>query len=69
MKSELFSYEKNVQKDILNYDKIVYNIPGIRTELLGDVKESGRHWKLNEEALDRTIWRTVLWRGYGLVVR
>ena len=43
MKSELFSYEKNVQKDILNYDKIVYNIPGIRTELLGDVKESGRH--------------------------
>jgi hypothetical protein len=29
-----------------------------RKQLLDDLKESRRYWKLKEEALDRTIWRT-----------
>jgi hypothetical protein len=40
-----------------------------RTELLDDVKEKRRYWKLKEEALDRTMWRTRFGRGYGPVVR
>jgi hypothetical protein len=28
-----------------------------------------RYWKLKEEALDRTLWRTRFGRGYGPVVR
>jgi hypothetical protein len=38
-------------------------------QLLDDLKEKGRYRKLKEEALDRTVWRTCLGRGYGLVVR
>jgi hypothetical protein len=30
-----------------------------------DFRESRGYWKLKEEALDRTHWRTVLERGYG----
>jgi hypothetical protein len=40
-----------------------------RKQLLGDLKEKRRYWKLKEEALDRTMWRTLFGRGYGLVVR
>jgi hypothetical protein len=36
---------------------------------LGDVKETRGYWKLKEEALDRTLWRTRFGRGYGPVVR
>jgi hypothetical protein len=28
-----------------------------RKQLLDDLKEKGRYWKLKEEALDRTLWR------------
>jgi hypothetical protein len=38
-------------------------------QLLDDFKERAGYWKLKEEALDRTIWRIVLGRGYGRVVR
>jgi hypothetical protein len=38
-------------------------------QLLDDLKEKRRHWKLKEEALDRTLWRTRLGRDYGPVVR
>jgi hypothetical protein len=31
--------------------------------------EKRGYWKLKEEALDRTVWRTGLGRGYGSVVR
>jgi hypothetical protein len=41
----------------------------IRTELLDDLVEKGVYWGLKEEALDRTLWRTGLGRGYGPVVR
>jgi hypothetical protein len=40
-----------------------------RKQLLDDLKEKRRYWKLKEEALDRTLWRTRFGRGYGPVVR
>jgi hypothetical protein len=36
---------------------------------LDDLREKTWHWKLKEEALDRTLWRTRFGRGYGPVVR
>jgi hypothetical protein len=38
-------------------------------QLLDDLKEKKIYWKLKEEALDRTVWRTRFGRGYGPVVR
>jgi hypothetical protein len=38
-------------------------------QLLDDLKEKRRYWKLKEEALDFTLWRTRFGRGYGPVVR
>jgi hypothetical protein len=40
-----------------------------RKQLLDDLKDKRRYWKLKEEALDRTMWRTRFGRGYGPVVR
>jgi hypothetical protein len=40
-----------------------------RKQLLDDIKEKKADWKLKEEALDRTLWRTHFGRGYGPVVR
>jgi hypothetical protein len=40
-----------------------------RKQLLDDLNEKKRYWKLKEEALDRTLWRTRFGRGYGPVVR
>jgi hypothetical protein len=41
-----------------------------RKQLLDDLKEKKkRYWKLKEEALDRTTWRSRFGRGYGPVVR
>jgi hypothetical protein len=40
-----------------------------RKQLLDDLKEKRRYWKLKEEALDLTLWRTCFGRGYGPVVR
>jgi hypothetical protein len=37
-------------------------------QLLDDLKEK-RYWKLKDEALDRTLWRTRFGRGHGPVVR
>jgi hypothetical protein len=37
--------------------------------LLEYLTEMGRHWKLREEALDHTRWRTRFGRGYGPVVK
>jgi hypothetical protein len=31
-----------------------------RKQLLDDLKEKIRYWKLKEEALDRTLWRFAL---------
>jgi hypothetical protein len=40
-----------------------------RKQLLDDLKEKRKYWKLKEEALDRSLWRTRFGRGYGPVVR
>jgi hypothetical protein len=40
-----------------------------RKQLLDDLKEKRGYWKLKEEVLDRTVWRTRFGRGYGPVVR
>jgi hypothetical protein len=40
-----------------------------RKQLLDDLKEKKRYWKLKEEALDRIVWRTRFGRSYGYVVR
>jgi hypothetical protein len=38
-------------------------------QLLDDLKAKRRYWKLKENALDCTLWRTRFRRGYGRVVR
>jgi hypothetical protein len=40
-----------------------------RKQQLDDIKEKRIYWKLKEEALDRTLWRTRFGRRYGPVVR
>jgi hypothetical protein len=40
-----------------------------RKQLLDDLKEKKRYWKLKEEALYCTLWKTRFGRGYGPVVR
>jgi hypothetical protein len=40
-----------------------------RKRLLDDVKEKGGYCKFEEEALDRTVWRTRFGSGSGPVVR
>jgi len=38
-----------------------------RKQLHVDLKEMRGYWKLKEEALDRTAWRTNFGRGCGYV--
>jgi hypothetical protein len=38
-------------------------------QLLDDLTEKRGYWKLKEEALDRTLWRTRIGGGCGPVVR
>jgi hypothetical protein len=38
-------------------------------QLLDDLKEKRRYWKLKEQALDGTVWRTRFRRGYGSIAR
>jgi hypothetical protein len=40
-----------------------------RKELLDDLKERRGYSHLKEEAIDRTIWRASLGRGFGSVVK
>jgi hypothetical protein len=40
-----------------------------RKKLLDDLKEKRGYWKLKEEAVDRTVWRTRFGRGYRPVVK
>jgi hypothetical protein len=37
--------------------------------LLDDLTETRRYWKLNEEALDHTLWKTHFGRGYRPVIK
>jgi len=36
---------------------------------VGDLKKMRSSWKLKEEALDLTVWRSCFGRGHGPVVR
>jgi len=38
-------------------------------QLLDDLKEVTRYWKLKDETLSRTLWGKRFGRGYGPVVR
>jgi len=40
-----------------------------RKQLVDDLKETRGCWKLKEEALDSTVWRTRFGNGCGPVVR
>jgi hypothetical protein len=40
-----------------------------RKQLLVDIKERGEYRKLKAVVLDRTVWRSLLGRGYGPVIR
>ena len=40
-----------------------------RKQLPDDLKEKRRYWKLKEEAVGRSLWRTGFGRGHGFVVR
>jgi hypothetical protein len=40
-----------------------------RKQLLDDLKGTRGYWKLKEEAVGRTMWRTRFGRGYGRVAR
>jgi hypothetical protein len=40
-----------------------------RRKLLDDLKEIRGYSHLKEEALDRTLWRSLLGRGFGPVLR
>jgi hypothetical protein len=40
-----------------------------RKQLVDDLKETREYWKLKEEALDHTVWRTRFGRGCGPVAR
>jgi hypothetical protein len=40
-----------------------------RKQLLDELKEARRYWKLKEEAQDHTLLRTQFGRGYGPVTR
>jgi len=42
---------------------------GRRSKLLDDLKERRGYSHLNEEALDRTMWRARFGIGFGPVVR
>jgi hypothetical protein len=39
-----------------------------RKQILDNLKEARRYWKLKEEAPAHNLWRTRLGRGYGPVV-
>jgi hypothetical protein len=49
--------------------KVVERQGGRRKQLLDDLKETRGYWKLKEEALDHTLYRTCFGRGYGPVTR
>jgi hypothetical protein len=40
-----------------------------RTQLLVERQETRGYWKLKEEALERTVWRTGFGRACGPLVR
>ena len=35
-----------------------------RKQILHDLKETRQYWKLKEDAVDRSVWRTGFEKGY-----
>jgi len=61
---------KHVIEGKLEGDIVVMGRLGRRyNRVLDDFKEVRRYWKLKEEALDRTPWRTCFGRDYGHFVK
>jgi hypothetical protein len=44
-------------------------VTGRRCKQLLDVLRMRAYWKMKEEALDHTVWRTGFGSGCGLVIR
>jgi hypothetical protein len=40
-----------------------------RKQLLDDLKKMKGYWKLKEEGLDSSVWKTSFGRGWGPVVK
>jgi hypothetical protein len=58
-----------IQRNLVGRIEITGRRRRRRKQLLDDLKEKRRYWKLKELALDRTLWITHFERGYGPVVR
>jgi hypothetical protein len=54
-----------VERNIEERTEVKGRRGGGRKQLLDDLKERREYWQLKEGALDRTLWRTYLRRGYG----
>jgi hypothetical protein len=48
---------------------VTWRLETRRKKLLDNIKEKRRCWKLEEEALDLTLWRARFGRDYGPVVK
>jgi hypothetical protein len=40
-----------------------------KKQLLDILKEMRGYWSLKDDALDRTLWKPLFGRGYGIVLR
>jgi len=49
--------------------KVTERLERRHKQILDDLKETRGYCTSEEEALDRTVWGTSFWRGYGPVVR
>ena len=61
--------EEDVSSYYIGKDKMTIRRGRRCKQLLDDVKEKRGYWKLKQEALDRTPWRSRCGRGHGPVVR
>jgi hypothetical protein len=58
-----------IERNIEGRTKVTGRRGRRHTQLLNEVKERKRYWKLKEEGLGRTWWRTRFGRGYVPVLR
>jgi len=62
-------FQKHVVEEIQQETKITGRGENRCKQLLFDLQEKTRYWRMKEEAPDRTLGRTRFGRGYGRVVR
>jgi hypothetical protein len=59
-------HSKNVTEGKIEGGIEMIGRPGRRCkQILDDLKETRGYWKLKEEALHRTLWRSRFGRGYA----